>query len=165
MDARQLASVFEQVARPARKQLQRDRDRVADVRIARFLAYLEEHLFAARFSVRDAFRSLGLRDNNISTMFCTQIGESPRAYLNRLRFETAVRLLCEGVPVWQIGQLIGFETSSGFCNSFLSYSDISPGRFQQIATSVAEMGSQASPVQIESVVGNKLSAAARRGGF
>jgi AraC-like DNA-binding protein len=145
--------------------IREDRERV-EAGIRPMLVHLEDNLFDYNLNVTSLRRQCGVRDNGFSTRFTSALGKSPWAYIEQRRLETACWLLAEThLPVWQIGELVGYSGLHVFSRAFERWSGVRPRVYRQkpearpVMTSGPSIDSAgpASPDQSETVdneVGN-----------
>ena len=113
------SGLLAQAAQPAIERIRRDREGTPP-RIDTLLAYLEETLFQPTLNVGTWKRACGVRDNTVMVSFHQWIGQTPREYIELLRCETAIRLLCEtDLKVWKIAHILGFSSLGVFSKAFL----------------------------------------------
>jgi len=65
-------------------------------------------------------------------MFSIAVGESPHAYLTKLRLDRACFLLRKGFPVTQVCGLVGFESPGSFSTLFRRKFGVAPSEIRKI---------------------------------
>jgi|SaaInlStandDraft_1057018.scaffolds.fasta_scaffold08092_2 AraC-like DNA-binding protein len=81
----------------------------------------------------------GLKRTQLSQLFLHTTGQSPIAFLNRLRIEEARRLLTEThLPITQIALSCGYTTSQYFADTFKKVARLSPSQYRQYHTTLSE---------------------------
>lgn len=71
-------------------------------------------------------------------VFSQQVGESPSAYIRRLRLERAGRKLRMGaVDIGEVALASGYESHNAFSKAFKQHFGLSPSEFRQLACPAA----------------------------
>ena len=108
------------------------------VRVSQLLRVIEERLFDSDFDVRNLLRECGLRDPNFLTLFATEVGLTPKAYILENQMELAGRILAgTDLQIWRVGVEVGFEKPGSFGRAFKKWSGKTPGAFRKAARSEA----------------------------
>jgi transcriptional regulator GlxA family with amidase domain len=82
--------------------------------------------------IRDVTQVSGLTRRGLHKAFRKHTGQTPGAFLRRLRLDFAAQLLARyDLPVGQIARRSGFRSSNSFHVAFQRAFRISPGRFRQ----------------------------------
>lgn len=101
-----------------------------DQRIARAVRVLEARMDRPPV-VRVMARALGLSHHHFHRLFRAETGETPAAYLRRIRLDAAaVRLRWGAQPVGDIAMTLGYESQSAFTRAFSARFAAPPGRFR-----------------------------------
>jgi AraC-like DNA-binding protein len=104
-----------------------------DPRILASLRYLDRRPWAAPFLEKELADAVGLSVSHLNRLFTQQLSLTPRAYLQKRRFESAIsRLRGTEQPVKNIAWDLGFSSPGHFCHWFRRLSGQSP---QQLRTS------------------------------
>ena len=120
------------------------------VRVSQLLKRIEERLFDSDFDVRNLLRECGLRDPNFLTLFATEVGLTPKAYILENRMELAGRILVStDLQVWRVGVEVGFEKPGSFGRAFKKWSGKTPGAFRKAAR---EEATEASPPLLDELI-------------
>ena len=103
------------------------------------LSYIEAHLFDPDLNVDQLKRACGIRDNSFGGLFQAETGLTPHAYITECRLEIASRLLRDSdVPIWLIGELVGYSGVQVFSRAFCRWSGQRPSAYRKSAQQVAE---------------------------
>ena len=79
---------------------------------------------------------VGLSRSRFTVRFSRVVGESPRAYITRVRMLRAAHMLKEGsMPVAAIALAAGYESESSFNKAFKRFHRKPPGQFRRMGTS------------------------------
>ena len=106
--------------------------------------YIHNHL--AELLDRDRLAAVaGLSVPHFHRVFTTAVGESPTAYVRRLRLERAGRKLRMGaVDIGEVALYAGYETHTAFSKAFKQHFGLSPSAFRQLdcrsATQILNQG-------------------------
>jgi AraC-like DNA-binding protein len=145
-------------AEEAIRRIWRDRKRTRGM-VRRMLAYLEKHLFDPNLQVRTVKAALGIHDNTVALRFHSEVGSSPKVYITNRRMEVARRLLKDThLPVWRIGELVGFSSLGTFSQRFDGVVGIRPSVYRRRARRGAK-SPHFSDRELEKAVAGKLPAA------
>lgn len=99
---------------------------VHDERVRLVTEYLQDHLAEAH-SVAALSHRVGLSESRLSHLFQSELGVSPRVYLERLRMDRARRLLANtNLTIREIAEEVGMENEFYFSNRFRKLVGISP---------------------------------------
>ena len=75
----------------------------------------------------------GLSRSRFTVRFSRVVGESPRAYIARVRMLRAAHMLKEGgMPVAAIALAVGYESESSFNKAFKRFHRMPPGQFRRV---------------------------------
>ncbi|MBQ6892270.1 MAG: helix-turn-helix transcriptional regulator, partial [Clostridia bacterium] len=95
------------------------------------LVYIDAHL-DQRIGLEEMAALCGLSCSYFSRVFCRDVGEGFRDYLNRRRIEEAKALLEKpGATVSQVSDRLGFTDISYFVKVFKKYEGITPKSYIQ----------------------------------
>ena len=79
-------------------------------------------------------RACGVGDTSISTFFCQAMGVTQRRYVEERRLATAAAVLRRSrLPVWQVGELLGFRNARSFGRAFRRGVGIGPSEVRMTA--------------------------------
>jgi len=100
--------------------------------ISRAQRFIRLHL-AEPLSMIQLAREAGSSSFHFARLFQAYVGETPFAFIRRLRLETALHMLREdtGASVTEIAQSIGYDTSAAFNKSLRKAIDLTPGEFRK----------------------------------
>lgn len=121
-------------------------------RVARVVAYVEDHLDAGPAPVAALAEIAGLSEFHFHRVFRAVIGESVMAHARRLRLERAARRLrgAEGRPIGDLALEAGFESHEGFTRAFVALFGVAPSKYRtQCAASPACAPAPASFARVE----------------
>ena len=80
----------------------------------------------------------GLSVAHLHRMFTAQVGESPAAYIRRLRLERAGRKLRMGaVDIGEVALAAGYGSHNAFSKAFKQHFGLSPSVFRQLSCQAA----------------------------
>jgi len=83
-------------------------------------------------TVEQLAAKVGLSRSRFTVRFSRVVGESPRAYIARVRMVRAAHMLKEGsMPVAAIALAAGYESESSFNRAFKRFHQMPPGRFRR----------------------------------
>lgn len=86
-----------------------------DPRVLGALRQLDRHDWRAPFREKNLAAATGLSAGHLDRLFVQQLGETPRAYLQKRRLETATAALADStVPAKKIAYDLGFSSASHF---------------------------------------------------
>ena len=105
-----------------------------DRRIAPVLSLI--HLSSQHsWTVGQLARRVGLSRSRFTVRFGRVVGESPKAYITRVRMQRAAQMLKDGsMPVAAIALAAGYESESSFNKAFKRFHRKPPGQFRRAAT-------------------------------
>ena len=107
----------DQAARPVFERIDRDLER-APARVKPLLEEIRRRLFDPELTIARLKRACGVGDNSISTFFRRAVGVAPRRYVEECRLATAATLMqSPRLPVWQVGEMLGFRSSHSFART------------------------------------------------
>jgi transcriptional regulator GlxA family with amidase domain len=93
--------------------------------------YMHEY-FSAHFTVEELARRTGMSTRNFTRRFKQAVGDTPLAYLHRLRINHAKQLLENRYKsVQEICYKVGYEDVPFFRNVFKRYAGLTPKEYQQ----------------------------------
>lgn len=83
-------------------------------------------------SVSTLCSAAGLSRSHFSRAFRTSIGQSPHAYIARLRLERAMNLMLDSdVPLSEIALVVGFSDQAHFSNAFRRATGTTPAQWRR----------------------------------
>jgi AraC-like DNA-binding protein len=131
--------LLEAAVEPSLSRIRQDRvARASSARVKRLLTYLEDHLLDPELTIGALKLACGIRDNSISSVFGSELGDPPQLYLKNRRMETAARLLRDtDLKIWQIAEMICFANPASFSTAFREWSGRSPKDYREHARSAA----------------------------
>ena len=91
----------------------------------RTLQYIEANL-GQSIQLSDAARYIGVSEPYLSSFFKKSMNENFIPYVNRCKVERAKRLLEEGMMVYQVADLLGYENSTYFSKVFKRVEGVAP---------------------------------------
>ena len=101
-------------------------------------AYMEAHS-AEKFSLEKMAKALFVNSSYLTRTFKKHTGETPLAYHHRLRCERAKELLLHStLTVSQVGESVGYVSSSHFAHIFRKFEGCSPSEYQRCGQTGAE---------------------------
>ncbi len=74
---------------------------------------------------------MGLSVRQFSRRFRESFGESPAAYIKRLRLDTGRTMLAQGLSISQTAHAVGFASQDGFRRAFEDRFGLTPGEYQK----------------------------------
>lgn len=98
--------------------------------LERIGSYLDGHL-GDSVSLDDLARLASVSRFHFARCFRSSTGESPMAFLRRLRVERAKQLLARGNPICDVAVELGFYDQSHLTRHFTRIVGTSPGRYAQ----------------------------------
>lgn len=103
-----------------------------NARFARVLGFIESQL-AAPIALTELACQAALSPYYFHRLFCQWQGETPQAYIRRLRLEGSAALLRYGpdLPVTEIAPQFGFTSVQAFNRAFHSWFGMSPGHWRR----------------------------------
>ena len=103
-------------------------------------AYMEAHS-AEKYSLAKMANALFVNGSYLTRAFKRHTGMTPLAYHHRLRCEKAKELLARSsLTVSQVGEAVGYVSSSHFAHIFRKLEGCAPGEFQKQHKAEAEEG-------------------------
>lgn len=101
--------------------------------------------YSIEVSIREAAQIAGYSPSHFTRAFAAAYGETPRAFVARVRIERAMRLLASAkTSVQEVAAEVGFVSVPTFCNRFKAMTGRTPTEFQSAAR--AESISRNQPV-------------------
>jgi AraC-like DNA-binding protein len=123
------AAVSELIATLLAKQAGEEQRR-SSRRLATLLDYIQEHC-AEELSLSQLSRIGGYSPSHLRELFREELGLSPVRYINRLRIERASALLHEDLPIWRVGELVGFPNANYFSRIFRAECGMTPLEYRR----------------------------------
>ncbi|MBC8101298.1 MAG: helix-turn-helix domain-containing protein [Cytophagales bacterium] len=116
------------------ERLDSDTPTPCDALVTEAIAYLQAN-FARPLRAPEVARRVGISVSRFHQIFKEQTGRTPADYVQRLRVETASRLLAETpLPVVQIALDCGFCSSQYFARVFARHTSRTPTQFRREST-------------------------------
>jgi len=104
-----------------------------DPRVLAAMEFIHANL-GERIGVDDVAKAVHTSTSHLAHMFSDQVGESPKAYLERRRIERGCELLlASNDPIWRIADQLGYINPLHFSTRFRRYTGQSPRAFRQKA--------------------------------
>lgn len=95
-------------------------------------------LGAERLTARDLARALMISQRTLHRRLKSATGESPRDFIDRIRFEATKALLATGAyPVKQLAARAGYADEASFRRAFLRRTGVTPGAYRARANALA----------------------------
>jgi AraC family transcriptional regulator len=108
----------------------RTRAGLAPTKLARVLAFIEQHLGEPLHIDRLA-ASVHMSPFHFARLFKLATGQAPHGYLTRRRIERAKELLSrETLPLVHVASTVGFQTQGHFTEVFRRYAGLTPRHFR-----------------------------------
>ena len=87
--------------------------------------------YESKFSIDEVAESIGFSPRHFKRRFKSATGETPIAYLQRLRIENAKRLLERTLDsINEITRRVGYEDINSFRRLFFKHTGLSPKRYR-----------------------------------
>jgi AraC-like DNA-binding protein len=97
--------------------------------VKQLLDAIHSEPFDPLISVQQLKLQCGLLDNNVSSRFRREVGQSIRSYIDTIRLKTARRLLSENRwTVFEVCQAVGYYHPQTFYRAFFKSFQCTPGR-------------------------------------
>jgi AraC-like DNA-binding protein/tetratricopeptide (TPR) repeat protein len=110
------------------------------------LGHIADNLFDPSLNVNQMKRACSVRNNSVPVQFHSMVGMPPGAYISDCRLGVAARLLRgTELPVWEIGELVGYSTLQVFSEAFARWSGLRPSVYRQKNSEGANIGSMEGP--------------------
>ncbi len=101
-------------------------------------AYMEAHS-AEKFSLEKMAKALFVNGSYLTRVFRQHTGMTPLAYHHRLRCKKAKELLAGStLTISQVGEAVGYVSSSHFAHIFRKLEGCTPGEFRKNHKSAAD---------------------------
>ena len=75
--------------------------------------------------------AVGLSRSGFAARFAALVGETPLAYLTRLRMRRASRLLRKGAPLAKVSRMAGYSSEASFSHAFRQWVGVAPGAYRR----------------------------------
>ena len=75
--------------------------------------------------------AVGLSRSGFAARFAALVGETPLAYLTRLRMRRASLLLRKGATLAKVSRLAGYSSEASFSHAFRQWAGIAPGAYRR----------------------------------
>lgn len=92
--------------------------------------YIDTHL-KTQIHQADAAREIGVSSAYLSTVFKKEMGQNFIDYVNMRKVGLAKEMLEEGLLVYEVSEILGFENCTYFSKVFKKYTEISPDTFRR----------------------------------
>jgi AraC-like DNA-binding protein len=120
------------------QRIRKDRQN-ASQRLKPLLEHIETHLFNPELNVDQLKRACGIRDNSISIVFHSEMGDTPGNYIAENRLDIAARLLRDtDLKVWRVAEVIGYSGIAVFSRAFERWAGQRPRAFRESVRKVLE---------------------------
>lgn len=83
------------------------------------------------WTVASLAKRVGVSRSAFAARFTQLVGESPLAYLTRMRMQKAAVLLREGATLARTSELTGYATEASFGHAFRQWAGMSPGAWRR----------------------------------
>jgi transcriptional regulator GlxA family with amidase domain len=108
--------------------------------VTRVQMFVAENL-ACPLRIGDIARSVQLSPFHFARAFRSATGETPHAFVTRMRMEQAQRLLRHGTqPLREIAFSVGYHTQAHFSGVFRTHAGMTPGEFRRKWKEASEDG-------------------------
>ena len=84
-----------------------------------------------RLTLGDIAKLCNLSESNLKKTFRLYSDSGIMTYFNRLKVEAAKKLLCQGVLIGNISQMLSFQSQDYFCVFFKRYTGITPSQYRE----------------------------------
>jgi AraC-like DNA-binding protein len=74
---------------------------------------------------------VGLSRSSFAARFAALVGETPLAYLTRLRMQRASLLLRKGAALAKVSQMTGYSSEASFSHAFRQWAGVAPGAYRR----------------------------------
>lgn len=98
--------------------------------IKQVLKYIDDNLTSV-IQLNEAARYIGVSEPYLSSYFKKTMGENFIPYVNRKKIEAAKKMLSEGMLVYQVSDILGFENSTYFSKLFKKIEGITPEQYRK----------------------------------
>ena len=95
------------------------------------LAWIERNLDGT-ITVAAMAEQAGLSERTLLRRFSDAVGQSPKAYVTRLRLDHARRHLASGAPVSIVAMRVGFNTALGLTKAFEKHFGVTPAQYRRL---------------------------------
>lgn len=75
--------------------------------------------------------AVGLSRSGFAARFAVLVGETPLAYLTRLRMQRASTLLRNGTPLAKVSRAAGYSSEASFSHAFRQWAGVAPGAYRR----------------------------------
>jgi len=100
-------------------------------RLSSAVSYIHEHI-ADPLTLEEISRFSGLSLSRFKCCFKSELGISPREYINQVKIRQACRLLEEGRSVTDTAMALGFTSSNYFSVLFKKFTCMTPSRYAEL---------------------------------
>lgn len=98
--------------------------------VIRFVNHMEQHP-EKHYSVADIARSVQFSESHFYKIFHQIFGQSPAAYMERVRIDRACELLKSEISITEVAFELGFKTSQHFAKVFKKQMGSSPSEWRK----------------------------------
>lgn len=117
------------------------------------LTFIHEHLFSPDLNVQQLKRRCRIGDNNITSRFRYNLGQTIRDYIEATRMDAAAHVLAHApeVRIYDVAHAVGYEHSQTFYRAFARHFQCTPTDYRSRFTANESKGRgtrPASPLQL-----------------
>ena len=103
------------------------------LRLRSVIKYISEN-FCKKIYVESLAEMINVSPDYFTKMFKDSIGKTPIDYINALRINRALKLLCKtSIPVSEVAEAAGFSNANYFNKTFKQYMQTSPLAYRKLA--------------------------------
>jgi len=113
-----------------------ERQTLAHVRVATAIDHIESRL-GENYKVSDLADLVGVSVSQLDRDFAALLGVPPRAYITKVRLETAAELLQTDSPIVEIAHACGYSDQSAFTRHFRRAMGQSPSQYRRSAAAAS----------------------------
>ena len=112
---------------------QRERAGLSEMRLAKALSFIDEHLFGD-FEIDALAAAACLSPFHFQRMFKRSVGMAPQAFITRRRIAEASKLLgSTTLPVAEVARRVGYPNQAHFATLFRRATGVTPSRCRSMA--------------------------------
>lgn len=97
-------------------------------KLERIVSYIHERIYE-NIALEDICAACGISLSGLKHKFKEFTGETPRAYINRMKIDEAKKLLQEGKNVTEVSMLLSFNSSNYFSTVFKKHTRKAPTQY------------------------------------
>ena len=105
--------------------------------MAKITAYVDEHL-QERITLRIIATHCGVSVSSVTQLFQKQADFTFHDFVTNRRMVMADRLIRDGIPLEQVGKLVGYQDHSTFYRAFRQHFGTSPREYRSALTDATE---------------------------